>query len=127
MDAFELRIGNFVYLSDKDKVWQILDGFEIDKCDENPFSEPIPLTEEWLFRFGFEDWGKQNGDWVYGLYNVIDGTSHFIVNKADETFYPLIDNNLCCWSDFKYVHQLQNLYFALTGNELVLKSAGEKI
>lgn len=83
---------------------------------------PIPLTEEWLIRFGFE---REEGRWTWkkNIYN-------------EETTLP---TSLQLWSgnDFisvcrsgigamdcpcEYVHQLQNLYFALTGKELELKT-----
>ena len=74
--------------------------------------KPIPLTEEWLKRFGYY---TSNGPW---------GT---IAVRGDgrKTTYQL-DRYGEYWThdregyrvDLKYVHQLQNLYFALTGEEL---------
>lgn len=78
--------------------------------------EPIPIAEEWLLRFGFEKINEplgyhfENKDcWIYliGLGFEIE------INTLDER------HNLC--RSFLYVHQLQNLYFALTGNELTIK------
>ena len=71
--------------------------------------KPIPLTEEWLERFGFEysDLNGDSGLWkippfqIYGKYN------QFIYEYA---------------LDVNYVHQLQNLYFSLTGEELTIKT-----
>jgi hypothetical protein len=66
--------------------------------------EPIPLTEEWLVKFGFKPLVK---DWqIKGL--IIHARKRgFVVNNR----IPIL----------KTVHQLQNLYFALTGEELTLK------
>lgn len=106
MKANELRIGNYVYLSDKNKVWQILDGHEIDECDNNPFSEPIHLTEEWLVNFGFEKHGIEW--WGKG----------FCLEVYKDKLYYSGGEGLHIVIDLKYVHQIQNLYFALTGKEL---------
>ncbi len=66
--------------------------------------EPIPLTEEWLVKFGFEGWDK--GDYT--------------MNLSNANFYKLpIWQPLA--KNIKHVHQLQNLYFALTGEELTIK------
>ena len=69
--------------------------------------EPIPLTEEWLLKFGFEK--NKNSD----LYFRLNNYEYFIENG-------IIDNGYSRMNEIsvKYVHQLQNLYFALTGKEL---------
>jgi len=73
--------------------------------------EPIPLTEEWLLRFGFE--------------KELDG--FYRKNKSGIIEFCFYDNGILattqsvCLSHFKYVHQLQNLYFSLTNNELTIK------
>ena len=94
MKAEELRIGNLVLVDGEITIvkgWMI-HLIQIEKTS-NKKIEPIPLTEEWLIRFGFKK------DMV------------LLTNSDGDNFYL---------SDFKieYVHQLQNLYFALTGNEL---------
>jgi hypothetical protein len=67
--------------------------------------EPIPLTEEWLLKFGFEI------------------TNNFQTKDRFQTY----KKNDIIWFEYgyivielKYVHQLQNLYFTLTGEELKL-------
>ena len=80
--------------------------------------EPIPLTEEWLLKFG---WAKEE---VYAN-TYVDNTSfrqavlsYDINNKVFgiESDYDFIEID-----HIKYVHSFQNLIFALTGNELTLK------
>lgn len=73
--------------------------------------EPIELTEEWLIKFGFE----LNGS-MYSKYpdTVIDEKLLWIGIYSDKMEY---DAEFYCP---KYVHQLQNFYFALTGKELTL-------
>ena len=68
--------------------------------------EPIPLTEEWLLKCGFEK------DEIIVFYRKDETSSTFI-----------IDFNFVCLLGYSHVkihsaHQLQNLYFALTGEEL---------
>ena len=108
MKANELRIGNWVF---DNKQIQITSE-QIKLADEGLYKLlPIPLTEEWLLKFdvlfGFNYWSNQY-EIEYGLdgfdlrlpYDV--GMSKFI-------------------GSIKYVHQLQNLYFALTEKELTVR------
>jgi hypothetical protein len=117
--ANELRIGNFVKLQGVDKPFKV---FVIDTTESSTFTkaEPIPLTEEWLLKMGFDISSssgyniKNNGIeidvWFNddGLINDIQISSTNISGT-----YPNIKH-------FQYVHTLQNLYFALTGEELKL-------
>jgi hypothetical protein len=114
MKPNELRIGNWVnYCNGK----RILDAelfLQLLKYT-TPF-DPIPLTEKWLLKFGFYETTKEN--YVSGLYtlNKPDG---FYINK-ETMCYCEIDYEGTTNDRIKiqYVHQLQNLYFALTGEEL---------
>ena len=117
MTSNELRIGNYVYFHGDVKEINMVDGFGVIGRKEQPlFSidefEPIPLTEEWLLRFGFEldieDDGYQKGKYKVSVSD--EGCLFFIYMG----YYP---EEI---AEFKYVHQLQNLYFALTGKELIL-------
>lgn len=84
--------------------------------------DPIPLTEEWLIELGFK---KGNNSFYHknGWLDVSLPTVHysFDIWRGNED-YPTTSD----WSEIPlnvdYVHQLQNLYFALTGKELELKS-----
>ena len=68
---------------------------------------PIPLDKVWIERFGFE--------WIDTHWSNNGRVSLYIT--AD---YECIFNNLLSVK-LSYVHQLQNLYFALTGQELTIK------
>lgn len=85
-------------------------------CDTDDFErlEPIPLTEEWLFKFGF----KFDGHCSWWKNELIELT---IDTGEDE--YSVFNNNgdYITLKGIKYVHSLQNLYFALTGEELEIK------
>ena len=124
MNAQELRIGNWinditghetqVRGTTKQGIWI---GDNAGPGPEVAFT-PIELTPEWLERFGFEyeegfadDYTKE----PISLYN-----NPFLEGWTVETiFSELIKKNML---NIKYVHQLQNLYFALTGQELEFKT-----
>jgi hypothetical protein len=71
-------------------------------------TEPIPLTEEWLLKLGFKN--EHNP-----IYFSIDG---FYIEYKNDEFTTEVGE--CSYLVLEYVHQLQNLYFALTGEELVI-------
>lgn len=78
--------------------------------------QPIPLTEEWLLKMGFSKITFNHSTLIeYDLKESDLDVIYFDPEKPDNGFY---------WGSWKggvnYVHQLQNLYFALTGEELTL-------
>lgn len=126
MKASELRIGNLVkgntgtetirmilghvgYKNDPSihEIYKHLIGVEENGNQYNLAEiEPIPLTEEWLTRFGFwtvKGWDGYEGFIKYGVE---------LESNTNVPFRNYLDNEV------KHVHQLQNLYFALTGEEL---------
>ena len=78
-------------------------------------AEPIPLTQEWLLKFGFEKTKQTKED--NNIWTFIGSECKFELEQII-TFF-LYDNK-CFGTELKYVHQLQNLYFALTNEELTL-------
>ena len=101
MTANELRIGNYY----------IFDG-EVFKLEKEYFSllqlnlsltEPIPLNEKWLMKssFKFKELGFQDLSVRIGMSSK---KIHFNIG------------NYCHL--LKYVHELQDIYFVLTGKEL---------
>ena len=124
MKANELRIGCNFQLENGvlgGGIATIKNKYDLDVAFdllESNSIKPIPLTEEWLLKFGLQPnkWFCENsfcivedktGDTHYGWCMKVQNASH---TKEIEFGY------------FKYVHQLQNLYFALTGEELTFKS-----
>ena len=79
--------------------------------------EPIPITEEWLLKFGFKT-TISNKDSGYKQFRLreckIDFMFSLECNGSPEFFLENVG------LDIIYVHQLQNIYFALTGKELKL-------
>jgi hypothetical protein len=79
---------------------------------------PIPITPEWLERCGFEykepHCIKRPLSIAKNFYR--DGTWNYdgfvLRHKFEDCMQVLV---------IKYLHQLQNLYFALTGTEITIK------
>jgi hypothetical protein len=106
MKVTELRIGNWVQFKHTETPVRVTLGdfvmareYKDERLDDY---EPIPLTEEWLERFEYE-------------------LIVFDITKGDIGFdFWLVPK----WSDYsvsvnlEHVHQLQNLYFALTQEEI---------
>ena len=79
--------------------------------------EPIPLTEEWLVNFGFNAKSINHNFRIES--NVDFQISSALRNcKTDERSVFYLESKF--GTKIEYVHQLQNLYFALTGEELTL-------
>lgn len=79
---------------------------------------PIPLTEEWLLKFGFEH--KFDNIYTYP-FRISD---NLVVEMKFEGWpenISLFTNGFFSSNSARYVHQLQNLYFALTGEELTIQ------
>jgi hypothetical protein len=80
--------------------------------------EPLRLTEEWLLKFEFYKVKNSSSRYSYR-----DGNWLFNNFWIDKNFEPCVENYGDDCMDvigvkLDYVHQLQNLYFALTGEEL---------
>ena len=114
MESKELRIGNLVDIyreSGLDLIPcknSVIDVEDL-RCIFKDYiqAEPIPLTEEWLLKFGFtrtSGWDDYEG-WIKD--DVEIECNIYTFNYVN-----------CIDKEIKYIHQLQNLYFALTNKEL---------
>ena len=101
----ELRIGNLVIDKEDGNPCVITCGKQID----SPYlMEPIPLTEIWLLRFGINKWMAGN-------------TFEVRPNFDDSVSVYAWQNGICIFiCHLQHVHQLQNLFYSLTGTELQL-------
>jgi hypothetical protein len=126
----ELRLGNWVKWpkdpEPNEVPWQV--GHWLGTFEGNyPFPEPIPLTEEWLLKLGFEK--GETFDYGISLKHVPMFSKNNIFILLSENVYSYFvriydggtseDNDKV--AEIHFVHQLQNLYFALTGEELMVK------
>lgn len=125
MKVNELRIGNLVsFNGSNNSIGQVTAikkalitgletvriGFREDKLHKLSDIKPIPITEERLLKFGFKrfPWGLVKGNLLFKD----DLKCSNLILQVGNGFN----------SEIKYVHQLQNLYFALTGEELTIKN-----
>lgn len=119
MKESELRIGNLVYFKSEDDDFAIELKFDFENGWNMNYIKPIPLTEEWLLKFGFIKFDSEKiyAEWFLDF----DGDLKYKIMQ-DKRY----DNTFIMTNEYKpiklqYIHQLQNLYFALTGEELTTK------
>jgi len=134
MKAEELRIGNLfncnmygdilVYTVKALSVKQVQAKENSEKVPYD-WAEPIPLTQEWLKRFGFEDNRIKH---KHNPYNDVDTIICVYRGNMQQVGFAMwrgfsngIPNDQIKYDGIEHVHQLQNLYHALTGEELTLK------
>ena len=134
MKATELRVNNW-YNSTKFQIPVICefadfaeldaraDGAKVDEDLVDEMFQPILLTEEWLLKFGFELKDEVNMGFIKQI-NFPHMKNYLYANSKFYTTALWDDKKqieIFIMNQAKYVHQLQNLYFALTGNELEIK------
>ena len=136
MKAEELRIGNCL---DGRRGFVVIEEIRKDRCmvkvedstssfivgGEAPCLTPIPLTEEWLLKLGFSKIvfdSDEEGYRVEYRVNLIDDKDYIVVfDDMSVGTYSNGDMAHVIYPIKQHVHTLQNLYFALTGEELKLK------
>lgn len=126
MEANELRIGNLVYRvfspygQEKDRWIETIERTEKGNDLSLPSShiKPIPLTDEFLHNLGFRS--SRNWDHIY-------------VNDNIDLKINVVNSRFELWNVYgpvsivKYVHQVQNLVFALTGSELTINHESNQV
>lgn len=140
IDVKSLRIGNLLYEAmSYGKELMTVDHLDFERGINTFFCagefhylcgkpEGIPLTEEWLLKVGFS---KQ-----IGFYKVVEGvfgkgnSLELGVNDVNKkTYYVYFrnfnvgeqDDFVILRNDLMYLHELQNLYQAITGKEIEFK------
>jgi hypothetical protein len=116
LNAAHLRIGNFISKNGKEIILHSLSA-DLTDC------EPILIDAQWLVNFGFKQERYENS--FQALYfpdsddpsivleifvNIENKEVRLIKDDGEETLLPI---------EMLYVHQLQNLFFAVTGIELI--------
>lgn len=123
IQANELRIGNLIISKRHQDLQTDIFGLTPTKlmlsanplCYYDPADvEPIPLTEEWLLRFGATPNVNEPG------HKVRLGATNMTVRINAGKAYAEIPGLYI--GELKGVHHLQNIVAALTGQELTLKS-----
>jgi hypothetical protein len=102
----ELRIGNLVEIIQRTKgIYTTIEASCLYLNRIDLVYKPIPITKDLVLRLGFH---YSVGIDLYKKREILMSTE----------FIVFLGNT---WVQIEYVHQLQNLYFALTGEELTLK------
>ncbi|GEM_PF-572951 len=127
MKASELRLGNYVISKSHNGMLTTVRGIFISeiRLDANPLAtykptdlEPVPLTKEILSKAWFE---YEDGDFINGLWKLKpDYQKGEIIGYG--LFVKLLDWTRTNQNSIKYLHQLQNLFFAINGEELIIDS-----
>lgn len=135
MNAKELRIGNLIKWQDESHEIVSVTAIDIENNEcyvatsnneqaQIEEFEPIQLTDELIYKLGFQDMGNCFN------YN-IDPALSFRVLSSKGDYYPSIieepefaglEPNIVTLKSIQYLHQLQNLFFALTGGEITFKN-----
>lgn len=126
MEAIELRIGNFLYYKNTNElaIVELIHKKHYDCRDEygtftpNSRYKPIPLSKEWLLNFGFvENCLDEDNKWLNLKYRFLNFSSDESV-RFKKVYLSINKMDIIC----DYVHQLQNVFFSLTGQELIKKN-----
>ena len=131
MKSTELRIGNYIKLmlnhEDYKTIQVTIDDLSSIELNQGIY-EPLELTEEWILKFGFQKHGESRygvkyvhpmADWGFTIETHFDKGKWFFgheyYDSGDEEWdYHTL--NFCF--DLEYVHQLQNLFHAITNEEI---------
>lgn len=120
MDVRELRIGNFVHNNVESFQIQAKDLIFLLAFDNEHYSSPISLTEEWLLKFGF----SKNPIGIYEKYNSKLHKTFVVPFDTDHEVrlsMPYGNGIMTVAKDITSVHHLQNLYYFSTFQELEVK------
>lgn len=126
MKANELRIGNWVYETYWNGVEQVSQAVQLARI-EPPFDDctPIPLTPEILEKAGLVAKNCEDSSEHYHFNLPNSEVSFFVCCSKDGIKYGndgymlvLVNGIAISRIPCEYVHQLQNLIHALTGEEL---------
>jgi hypothetical protein len=123
MRASDLRIGNLIHVDKEVFIVDMNDSCGVLSIDKRGLVRldnctPILLTEKWFINFRFkldEDEGDvkcyQKGRFCVKIVDDLDFYSCMKMYEGNEYWFL---------KHLTFVHELQNLYFALTGEELTL-------
>lgn len=130
-NANELRIGNWVLWNGPDhienaKISAIANEEVAFKCgDYGSINDiqPIPLTPEILEKIGLK---RDEEGWILDfdnkLYDPLGRNGTGGLSQRDTTVFAYKHTNSILKVGVRYLHQLQNIYFSLTGKELTFKT-----
>jgi hypothetical protein len=135
MKTNELRIGNFV---DRNGLMEIIEVQKAgrvwfyDHVNKNQtksfwldeFTKPIPVTEYWLLRLGFTKNTYDADKFAFNepFFKVQLEAKGWGIGYNEEIGWSVTALGSSRFAPIPNVHQLQNIYYALTGEELSLSA-----
>ncbi len=134
MKANELRIGNLIrYTNDEDLNTSLrgtplvvdIDTLTYIEIGDRPdFYEPIPVTIKILIKCGFVK--RRDREYLYSIdlhkhISIVDGKDRFLAMLLQDAEFSGGELSVFCCNEIKYLHQLQNLIFSISGEELEVK------
>lgn len=88
-------------------------GYSVNQSGSYNSFQPIILTDDWLEKFGFRS-NEGKTWWSHEIHTLVQ------YSKQQSGIFLARSQSSVISSPIIYVHQLQNLYFALTQSELTI-------
>lgn len=134
--ANEIRIGNFFYIRESEHAQQVKNIFEdkvllygYDKHYNIEQIRPLPISPVFLAQFGFIRSDRRDFDVEWGI--IFNGGDLIIIHEKTLNVSLFSKNDLrgagLQLEHVKYFHQLQNLYFSISGEDLRFKRSIDKL
>lgn len=121
MKTSELRIGNYTNKGIIKSFWERGVHIGGGRCYEFSELEPIKLTQAKLEEYGFKA-ESQYSDFTRGGISISSFITVCETGERKSFFLNLGENNEDLNTRIDYVHELQNIYYALTKEELLCVS-----
>ena len=123
----ELRIGNWIEFTAYGN--QFIQVDKLDNLEEHHYSY-IPITEEWLLKFGFEKYADKTNLYLISIHEFNLKKLCVYLDANDCTiamvdYFSNLEKTELFPLNYKYIHQLQNLFYSITQTELQCKAAGK--
>lgn len=124
MTTQELRLGNYVLHNGNKCIITAIDYDEVQVDEQGIYMrlpiediEPIPLTKKLMTQLGFEE------DRIVGFVYSKDSLIHVNLAKPDKSYKNIHSGwaSVTLFIHCKYLHELQNAFYAITGEELEVK------
>jgi hypothetical protein len=124
MNQNELRLGNLILVNGK--VQEVIELPLPENCNKKN-TKGVPISKNWLINFGFKNIIDKSDIRSLDLF-IGDGSIGFYSNNEDDysDVYVYCETHqdvdeVRIGDSLLFVHQLQNLYFTLTNQELNTK------
>jgi hypothetical protein len=128
INANELRLGNYILQKVNNKISRVpcnYQHFELLAKGEGSALYPVVLKAELLEQCGFvenKEYALYPSAREFSLVLPVNGTTqneiYAYIKNNGECFGRAVTNKEVSSNNFYHLHQLQNLYFSLTGKEL---------